>query len=143
MSKNVFCNKKNCTFANITIILVFMKFRFSFIVLVCSFICFISCGKELKKGEYKGTFSGKYVTDNHSLSYTTIYYFEVTKSTKSELKLKEKQSQIMSTLKKHKNDSISGGIGFGSISIIGENPPDGLSSISIRGKYDKRRQYAF
>ena len=114
-----------------------MKFRFSFIVLVCSFICFISCGKELKKGEYKGTFTGKYVTDNHSLSYTTIYYFEVTKSTKSELKLKEKQSQIISTLKKHKNDSISGGIGFGSISIIGENPPDGLSSISIRGKYDK------
>ena len=114
-----------------------MKLKFFIITFICSFIL-ISCGKEPKKGDYKGVFTGKYVTDYSSITYTTIYFFEVTQSTKKELRLKEKQSQIISVLKKHENDSISGMIGFGNISIIGANPADGLNTVSIHGKYDKK-----
>ena len=110
-----------------------------FIVFVCSFICLISCSKEPKKGDYKGVFTGKileYYAD--SSTFTTVYYFDVTQSTKKELRLKEKESQIISVLKKHENDSISGMIGFGNISITAGQRPDGLSAVAIGGRYDKK-----
>jgi hypothetical protein len=106
-----------------------------------SFIWFISCKKDPQKGEYKGIFTGKYVNDTISFTYRTIYYFEVTHSTKKELRLMEKQSQITSILKKHKNDSISGMIGFGSIFKPNENISSGFNTLKIYGKYNKTSIY--
>ena len=118
-----------------------MRLNFFVLVLICVFIGLISCGKEPKKGSYTGVFNGRYSTDIMTVAYTTNYKFEVVKSTKKELKLKEEDSKIISNLKKHDKDSVSGVIGFGSISIIGENRPDGLSTIYIRGIYDKKSIY--
>jgi len=114
-----------------------MRFKFFFIAVGFVFMCF-SCGKEPKKGDYKGVFVGRYETGTSSGYYTTNYYFNITHSTKDELRIKEKQSQITSILKKHEKDSISGMIGFGGI-----YSPDGSSSVAfnfifIQGKYDKK-----
>ena len=114
-----------------------MKHTFFLTLFTGIFLCAVSCQKEPQKGEYKGEFSGRYENENSATSYTTIYYFNVTHSTKKELRLQEKQSQMTSVLKKHANDSISGRIGFGGI-----YSPDGNSSvqfnfITIQGKYDK------
>ena len=113
-----------------------MKYKFSVIVLTIVFICCCSCKKTPQKGEYKGVFIGKYKME----IYTSDYYFDITHSTKKELKLMEKQSKVNSTLNKHENDSISGGIGFGRIGGIYK--PKGSSSplfnvITIVGKYNK------
>jgi len=94
----------------------------------------ISCQKEPKKGEYKGTFKGKYDTGTSAVDYTTYYYFDITHSTKKELRIIEKQSEITSILKKHEKDSISGMIGFGDI----YNPNFGFNSIFVAGKYEKK-----
>ena len=114
-----------------------MKYTFFLMLFIGAFLCVVSCQKEPQKGKYKGEFSGRYENENSATSYTTIYYFNVTHSTKKELRLQEKQSQMTSILTKHANDSISGGIGFGGI-----YSPDGNSSvrfnfITIQGKYDK------
>jgi hypothetical protein len=110
-------------------------------VFICSFVGFISCEKEPQKGKYKGEFTGQYVDDTMSYKYSTIYYFEVTRSTKKELRLMEKQSQITSILHKHKNDSISGMIGFGSVFKPNENISSGFNIVKIYGKYDKTSIY--
>jgi hypothetical protein len=101
----------------------------------------MSCGKEPEKGEYKGVFVGKYLNDSIYIQYTTEYYFEVTRSTKKELRLMEKQSQITSILNKHKNDSIFGMIGFGSIFTPNENISSGFNTVTVYGKYDKTSIY--
>jgi NRPS condensation-like uncharacterized protein len=113
-----------------------MKFKF-FIVII---VCFLSCKKEPKKGEYKGVFNGKLETDTSITNYTTVYYFDITHSTKKEFHIKEKLSQITSILKKHEKDSTSGMIGFGGIY---QPNTDTISfvrfnTVSIQGKYDKK-----
>ncbi len=114
-----------------------MKLKLFPVVFICVLISFLSCEKEPKKGEYKGTFQGGFVADSGSVTYTTTHYFEVTRSTKDELRLKEKESQVTSILKKHEKDSISGMIGFGSIYSPVESGSIAFNTVSIRGKYDK------
>jgi hypothetical protein len=115
-----------------------MQYKFFFTALISSVILFISCEKTPQKGEYKGTFMGKYTTDSISINYTTEYYFDATHSTKKELRLKEKQSQVTSILKKYENDSIAGMIGFGSIYSPSGGSDVKFSTISVHGKYDKK-----
>ena len=111
-----------------------MKFTLFFGVFICSFLCFHSCGKEPKKGEYKGTFTGKLETDT---TYTTVYYFNIIRSTKKELRIQEKQSQIISILKKYEKDSIAGKIGFGGVYQSDMASSVRFNFISIEGKYDE------
>ena len=108
-----------------------------FCLLIFFVVLVISCQKEPKKGEYKGTFIGKYETDYSAINYTTNYYFEVTHSTKKELRIMEKQSKITSILKKHEKDSISGSIGFGGIYNSEGNASVKFNFIFIQGKYNK------
>jgi hypothetical protein len=86
-----------------------MKLRTFSICLILLALCVVSCEKDFPKGDYRGTFTGDFAADS---LYTTVYDFEVTRSTKKELWLKEKQSQVTSKLKKHADNSISGMIGF-------------------------------
>ena len=86
-----------------------MKYNILVVCCLFSILCFTSCKKEPSKGDYRGTFTGDFGMDS---LYTTVYDFEVTRSTKKELWLKEKQSQVTSKLKKHDNDSIWGMLGF-------------------------------
>jgi hypothetical protein len=110
---------------------------FSIAVTSC-FTVFVSCKKEPQKGEYQAVFTGKYIaSDSTVMEYRTTYYYEATHSTKKELRLKEKQSQITSILKKHAHDSITGMLGFGSIFNPDENAASGFNTVSIRGKYDR------
>ena len=104
------------------------------IVFIFFAILMFSCQKEPQKGAYKGVFKGKYDTGTSATTYTTNYYFDITSSTKKELRMMEKQSQITSILKKHEKDSISGMIGFGDI----YNPNFGFNSIFVAGKYEKK-----
>jgi hypothetical protein len=115
-----------------------MKYIFFIEIFATVFICFCSCQKEPKKGEYRGTFTGRYETDVSSGTYTTDYYFDITHSTKKELRIMEKQSKITSILKKHENDSISGKIGFGGIYNPEGNASVRFNFITIAGKYDKK-----
>ena len=115
-----------------------MRFKFICFAGICFFICFFSCQKKPEKGEYKGIFVGIYETDTSSAIYTTIYYFDITYSTKKELRLKENLSQITSVLKKYEKDSISGMIGFGGVYKPNSNSSFRFNTISIRGKYNKR-----
>ena len=111
-----------------------MKSRIFFICFVSLLLCFVSCKKEPSKGEYKGTFTGDFSVDT---LYTTFYYFEVTRSTKKELWLKEQQSQTTSKLKKHSNDSISGMIGFAGEIYDLEGKERGIFSvIKIAGRHN-------
>lgn len=97
-------------------------------------LCFASCQKEPAKGDYRGTFTGDFALDS---LYTTVYYFEVTRSTKKELWLKEKQSQTTSKLTKHANDSLSGLIGFAGKIYNPDNEEGGrFTSIKIEGNYN-------
>ncbi|MDR1878842.1 MAG: hypothetical protein LBQ64_04685 [Bacteroidales bacterium] len=91
--------------------------------------CFVSCKKEPQKGEYKGNFEGQV----NNRTYKTAYYFDVTHSSKKELHLREKTSQVTSVLKKGKNNSISGMIGFGKVL-----EKDAFNTITIQGTYDKK-----
>ena len=117
-----------------------MKLKFNLILFIVFFICFFSCKKEPEKGEYKGTFTGRLETDTSATIYTSIYYFDITHSTKKELRIKEKLSQITSILKKHKKDSILGMIGFGGIYKPNTDTISFVrfNTISIQGKYDKK-----
>jgi hypothetical protein len=115
-----------------------MQYKVFFTAFISSVIVFISCEKIPQKGAYKGTFTGKYTTDSISINYTTIYYFEATHSTAKELRLKEKQSQVTSILKKHEHDSISGMLGFGGIYSPSGGSDVKFSAISVHGKYDKK-----
>ena len=111
-----------------------MRATFFLIVFICFSTSFVSCKKEPKKpekGAYAGTFDGIYTTGSINVRYSTYYFFEIIHSTKKELKLKEEQSQLISTLKKHENDSISGIIAFG-------NNFGSFSEIFIEGKYDEK-----
>ena len=114
-----------------------MKYKFFLVIFVGSFLCVVSCKKEPKTGDYKGTFKGRLETDTSITNYETVYYFDVTHSTKKELRLKEKQSQITSVLKKHEKDSIEGMIAFGSIQAD-LSVSVTFNTISIQGKYDKK-----
>ncbi|MDR1458614.1 MAG: hypothetical protein LBI60_00140 [Bacteroidales bacterium] len=114
-----------------------MQYKVFSIIFICFIAAFISCEKTPKKGDYKGTFTGELTTDSMNVEYTTEYYFDATHSTKKELRLKEKQSQITSILKKHENDSISGMLGFGSIYNPDGDSGGGFNTVSIQGKYDK------
>ena len=97
-------------------------------------LCFVSCKKEPSKGEYKGTFVGDFMADS---LYTTVYYFEVTRSTKKELWLKEMQTQLTSKLHKYSNDSISGMIGFaGKIYDPQGKEKGSFAVIKIDGRYN-------
>lgn len=86
-----------------------MKYNIFVVCFLFSIFCFVSCKKEPAKGVYRGVFTGDFAVGS---MYTTVYYFEITRSTKKELWIKEKQSQTISKLKKHSNDSISGMLGF-------------------------------
>jgi len=114
-----------------------MKYKFLGLIIAVALIGCYSCQKEPKKGEYKGVFKGRYETDTSSTTYTTNYYFNVTHSTKKELRLQEKQSKITSVLKKYDKDSISGSIGFGGIYNPDGDISVGFSFITITGRYDK------
>jgi len=113
-----------------------MKLKIFLITVTAFILCFISCGKEPKNGEYKGTFKGRLETDTSITNYTTVYYFNIIHSTKKELRIEEKLSQITSVLKKHEADSISGKIGFGGVYPL--SPSVSFNFISIAGKYDKK-----
>ena len=114
-----------------------MKFDFFFVAFIYVFMC-LSCRKEPEKGGYKGVFNGRYETETSSGYYTTDYYFDITHSTKNELRIKERQSQITSKLQKHEKDSISGRIGFGGIYNTGGEAAIAFNFISVQGKYDKK-----
>ena len=111
-----------------------MKTLFPYILLICFLFGIVACQKEPKKGEYKGTFTGDYPDGSH---YTTVYCFRVTQSNKKELRLEEKQSGTISTLKKHSNDSISGMIGFaGKIYNPDKDGTASFQAIKIEGTYN-------
>jgi hypothetical protein len=111
-----------------------MKTRFYFLLSSCVVII-AACQKEPPKGNYSGRFEGSYEAENQKVTYTTYYDFEIIKSTKTEIHLKEQDSQMTSILQKKSNDSIAGRIGFGKI----YNPSGGpaINTISVSGKYYK------
>jgi hypothetical protein len=114
-----------------------MRYKLFSLVLFC-FALFLSCAKEPRTGEYKGLFSGKYIAeDSVVVLYQTDYYFTVPRSTRKELRLMEKQSQVTSILTKHASDSVSGMIGFGSVFLPNTPGLSGFNTISVRGKYNK------
>lgn len=103
-----------------------MKYNILIVCFIFSFFVFFSCKKEPSKGDYRGTFTGNFAVDS---TYSTVYYFEVTRSTQKEMWLKEKQSQTISKLKKNANNSISGMIGF-----VGEiYDPEGKEKVRFNG----------
>lgn len=107
-----------------------MKYNILIVCVLFSIFCFVSCHKEPSKGEYRGTFTGDFALAS---TYTTVYYFEVTRSTKKELWLKEKQTQTISKLKKDA-DNITGMIGFaGEIYNPEEKERTIFSGIKIEG----------
>jgi hypothetical protein len=111
-----------------------MKYNIFVICVLFSILCFASCQKEPAKGDYRGTFTGDFAVDS---MYTTVYYFEITRSTKKELWIKEKQSQTTSKLTKHSNDSISGMIGFAGEIYDPDNKERAIFSlILIAGNYN-------
>jgi hypothetical protein len=106
------------------------------LVIICVAICFLCCKKEPQKGDYSATFIGSYTSDSAYIDYTTKYYFEVTHSTNIELRLKEKQSQITSILKKQDNKTIRGMLGFGSLLTGTTN--NAFNAITINGIYTEK-----
>ena len=96
-----------------------------------------SCQKEPPKGSYAGHFEGSYTTETQVVYYTTDYVFEITKSTKSEIHLKEQASQMTSILQKKSNDSVVGRIGFGRIYDSSHSGGSVINTISVTGKYYK------
>jgi hypothetical protein len=117
-----------------------MKTRFSFFLLA-GILLMASCQKDPPKGNYSGRFEGKYTTETHVVNYTTDYEFEVKKSTKYEIYLKEKQSQMTSILQKKSNDSITGRIGFGN--VYSPNGGPAINTISISGKHYKEGEKTY
>ena len=119
-----------------------MKIRF-LLLLIIVMAASSACQKEPPKGNYTGRFEGSYVTDYQKVVYSTDYIFEVTKSTKSEIHLKEKASQTTSKLQKTANDSIVGKIGFGRIYNPSQDGSPAINTIDIRGKYYKENQKSY
>ena len=115
---------------------IYMKTQFTFF-LVAGTLLLASCQKEPPKGNYSGRFEGIYQTEIQRVLYTTDYGFEITKSTGSEIHLKEKDSQTTSILQKKSNDSIAGMIGFGRIYNPSQNGSPALNTIKVSGKYYK------
>ena len=113
-----------------------MKKQFYFL-LIMGMITFSACQKDPPKGDYTGRFEGSYTTETQVVYYTTDYLFEVTKSTKSEIYLKEQTSKMTSILQKKANDSIVGKIGFGNIYNPSQNGSPAVNTISVSGKYYK------
>ena len=111
-----------------------MKKRFFFLLIV-GVVAIVACQKEPPKGNYTGRFEGSYMTEYQKIVYTTDYSFEVTKSTDSEVRLKEKASQTTSILQKKANDSIVGRIGFGNIYNPSHDGSPAINTIAVSGKY--------
>jgi len=104
-------------------------------------VTMFACQKEPPKGNYIGKFEGSY-TDTAKIRiiyYTTNHEFEVTKSTNSEVHLKEASTQMTSILQKA-NDSITGKIGFGKIYNPSSSGNSVINTITIRGKYYKEEK---
>jgi len=113
-----------------------MKKRFYFL-LITVMVTVVSCQKEPPKGNYTGRFEGSYITDVQEVHYTTDYLFEVTKSTNSEIHLKEQAGKMTSILQKKANDSIVGRIGFGKIYNPSQDGSPAINTIAVNGKYYK------
>ena len=119
-----------------------MKKRFSCLLIV-GILLIASCQKEPPKGNYTGKFEGSYMADYQMIVYSSDYVFEITKSTKSEIHLKEQDSQTTSKLQKTANDSIVGKIGFGRIYNPSQGGGPAINTIDIRGKYYKENQKSY
>jgi hypothetical protein len=116
-----------------------MKNQISFLLIVSLLAAFSACQKEPPKGKYRGTFNGSYTMEFQVVKYTTTYNFEITKSTETEVQLKEMDSKITSFLQKKSNDSIVGKIAFGKIYNPSQDGSPAINTIDIRGKYGKNR----
>jgi len=111
-----------------------MNFRFYFLLGTCVVVIF-ACQKEPPRGNYAGQFKGSYETETQRIVYTTNYNFEITKSSKTEIHLKEQDSKTTSILQKKSKDSIVGRIGFGR--IYNQSGGPAINTISINGKHYK------